>query len=61
MENIQNNNDDNFKATIALYAQIIYELMQQQQSFYDSMMPKTTFKLIEVKEEKQKQLAKIAA
>jgi hypothetical protein len=61
MENIQSNNQDEFKATITLYAQIIYELMQQQPSFYDSMMPKTTFKLIDVKEVKQKQPTKFAA
>jgi hypothetical protein len=61
MENIQSNSDDNFKATIALYAQIIYELMQQQQSFYDQIMPKSTFKLIEFTKENTKKSNKIAA
>jgi hypothetical protein len=61
MENIQSNSDDNFKATIALYAQIIYELMQQQPSLYDQIMPKSTFKLIEFTKENTKKSSKIAA
>jgi hypothetical protein len=61
MKNTSISNEDEFKIAIALYAEIIYALMQQQPSLYDSIMPKTTFKLIEAKEPKKNQSTKIAA
>ncbi len=50
-----------YQLTIQLYAEIIYNALQANPNLYNELIPKSSFKLIEVKEIEQYQEIKIAA
>ncbi len=50
-----------YQLAIQLYAEIIYSALQANPNLYNELMPKSSFKLIEVKEIEQYQEIKIAA
>ena len=55
------NTQEQFELAIQLYAEIIYHTMQSNPQLYDELIPKSSFKLKELKEEEQYQTLKIAA